>query len=110
LPENDQIFSENFSIDKNVNYTIQNQSDKKNEYIELNSKENDLDNTSTNRNLENAITIITKVIENKEKDDKKNKIAFLIKIINNKINKDKAKNFELINKYFNKLKQIKNEN
>ena len=60
LPENDQIFSENFAIDKNVNYTIQSHNDKKNEYFELNSKENEFENTSTNRNLENAITIITK--------------------------------------------------
>ena len=107
-PESDKNFSDNFAIDKNANYIIQSQSDKKNENIDLNIKENEFEN-SPNKNLENAITIITKVIENKERDDKKNKIAYLIKIINNKINRDKNKNFELINKYFNKLKQFKNE-
>ena len=93
----------NNEIDKNTMYSIINQSEKKNDY-DIEDNENDYENDS-NKKLENAMAVITKVIENKEKTDKKHKIETLTKIINNKINKEKNNNKELIKNYFDKLRQ-----
>ena len=94
-----------FEIDKNEVYTIKSQYEKKDNIKEINNNENDFENYS-NKNLQNAISIITKVIENKEKNEKKNKKEFLNKIITKIINKE---NLNLLKKYFNKLKEEKNE-
>jgi len=60
----------------------------------------------SNKNLENAISIKTKVIENKEKNENEYKKECLIKIITKRIKKE---NFNLLKKYFYKLKEIKYE-
>ena len=65
----------------------------------------------SNNNIQNAITIITKIIKNKEKDEKMYKInSLLYKIIDNKINIEKKHNYELIKKYFNIFKYEYNNN
>ena len=101
-----KIIQDNFEIDKNAVYTIKSQYEEKdNNNNEINNSENDIENYS-NKNLENAISIITKVIENKEKSEKEYKKESLIKIITKIINKEK---FNLLKRYFNKLKEEKNE-
>ena len=97
---------DNFEIDKNAVYTIKSQYEEKdNNNNEINNNENDIENYS-NKNLQNAISIITKVIENKEKSEKEYKKDYLIKIITKINNKE---NFNLLKKYFNKLKEVKKE-
>ena len=91
-----------YMIDNISTYTINGISkDNKNSLIE---NENNI-KTVSNKNIQNAITIITKIIENKEKEEKVNKInSLLYKIINNKINLENKHNYELIKKYFNIFK------
>ena len=98
---------DNFEIDKNAVYTIKSQYEEKDNTNndEINNNENDIENYS-NKNLQNAISIITKVIENKEKSEKEYKKDYLIKIITKINNKE---NFNLLKKYFNKLKEVKKE-
>ena len=101
-----KIIQDNFEIDKNEVYTIKRQYEvKDNNNNEINNNEIEVENYS-NKNLENAISIITKVIENKEKNENEYKKECLIKIITKRINKE---NFNLLKKYFNKLKEIKYE-
>ena len=79
-----------------------------NEINKTNLERNDID-SATNNNLQNALTIITKIIENKEKDDEIKNIrnSLLSMIIHNKISKDNKQNKEMIKKYFDLMK-IKN--
>ena len=67
-------------------------------------KNNNEENPETfeNKNFQNAISIITKIMENKEKDDEKKNIlnSILQKLIQRKINKEKKYNYELLKKYF----------
>ena len=79
-----------------------------NEINKQNLKENEIDSVANN-NLQNALSIITKIIENKEKDDEIKNIrnSLLSKIINNKISKENKQNKEIIKKYFDLMK-IKN--
>ena len=68
------------------------------------NKDNEEIKTFSDKNLESAISIITKIMENKE-SEKKNKLKSLLsKIIQNKIQKEEIQNNELIKKYFNLLK------
>ena len=73
-----------------------------------NNEENEI---FQNNNLENAISIITKIMENKEKDDEnKNKNIrnnLLLKILKNKINKEKKQYLVLIKKSFELMKNNK---
>ena len=87
----------NFIIDNNINYTMNGKR----------SKEKNNDRISNN-NFKNAITIITKILENKQKEEKINKFklnSLLLIIIQNIEDK---KNLELIKKYFHILKNNKN--
>ena len=100
------IIQNNFEIDKNAVYTIKSQYEEKDiNNNEINNNDNDFENYS-NKNLQNAISIITKVIENKEKSEKEYKKECLIKIITKIINRE---NLKLLKKYFDKLKEEKNE-
>ena len=79
-----------------------------NEINKKNLEENKIDSV-TNNNLQNALSIITKIIENKEKDDEIKNIrnSLLSKIIYNKISKENNQDKEIIKKYFDLMK-IKN--
>ena len=70
------------------------------------NENNDEINSMTNNNLQNAISIITKIIENKEKDEEIKNIrnSLLSKIIHNKINKDNKQQKEIVKKYFYLMK------
>ena len=88
----------NFIIDNNINYTMNGKR----------SKEKSNDRIISNNNFKNAITIITKILENKQKEEKINKLklnSLLLIIIQNIEDK---KNLELIKKYFHILKNNKN--
>jgi len=113
--------NKNFEIDNNFTHTIIGELTNKND-VDNNNENNDDDEVSTfsNKKLQNAISIITKIMESKEpiksnqnnvndndmdkdkekeKDlDKKN--SLLKKIFENK----EKKNMEILKKYFNKYK------
>ena len=111
--------NKNFEIDNNFTHTIIGKLKNKDDHdIDNNSDNNDDDeiDTLSNKNLQNAISIITKIMENKEKiktnenndndnvDDKdknSDKINPLLKKIFE--NKEK-KNMGILKKYFNKFK------
>ena len=106
--DNNNDIMDNFEIDKNTIYTIKGYKEIKNINNEFDDNECEFENYS-NKNLENAINIITKVIENKEKDDKENIISQLIRIVNKIIITNKIKYFELIKEYYNILRRNKKE-
>ena len=85
----------NLKIENALVYTII--GEKKNQN---NNEENP--ETFENNNFQNAISIITKIMENKEKDDEKKNIlnSILQKLVERKINKEKKYNYELLKKYF----------
>ena len=89
-----------FIIENNIEYTFRGKNNK--------DKKKDMQ-TFSDKKLESSISIITKIMENKKKDEKKNKIkSLLLKIIHNKIQKDENQKLELIKKCFNLLKNEKN--
>jgi hypothetical protein len=98
---NTNIDDKEYMIDNAFTYTIIGNINDKNTKDDDDNK----DIAFSSNNLKNAITIITKIMENKEKDDNHKKINLLLKIIQNKINKEKNNNIELIKKYFNIFKQ-----
>ena len=90
-----------FIIENNIEYSLRGKKKK--------DKEEDIE-TFSDKNLESALSIITKIMKNKEKDEKKNKInSLLLKIIQNKIKKDENQKLELIKKNFYLLKNKKKE-
>ena len=121
--------NKNFEIDNNFTHTIigKLKNDNENKDDNNNDDENDHEiDTFSNRQLQNAISIISKIMEskeknniktkennnndknndknkekNKEKDKEKDKINSLLKKI---IEKKEKKNIEIIKKYFNKFK------
>ena len=109
--------NKNFEIDNNFTHTIIGKLKNKNDIGNDNNSENNDDDeidTFSNKNLQNAISIITKIMESKEKQrsksidkDGKNKDkdsdkinSLLKKIFENK----EKKNAETLKKYFNKFK------
>ena len=90
-----------YIIDNQFSYTIiGNDTNIKND-----DENKDEEETFSSKNLQSAITIITKIMENKEKDEKNNNVnSLLLKIVQNKINKENNQKLELIKKYFNILK------
>ena len=103
--ENNINTKDDYEIDKRDTYLIKSEYIEKQNIDEIDKNENEIENYS-NKNLQNAITIITKVIENKEKSEKENKKEALNKIIIKINNKE---NNKILKKYFNKFKQEKNE-
>ena len=91
----------NYIIDNQISYTIIGNGVN----IKNDDENKDEDETFSSKNLQSAITIITKIMENKEKDEKNNYVnSLLLKIVQNKINKENNQNLELIKKYFNIFK------
>ena len=103
--ENNINTKDDYEIDKRDTYLIKSEYIEKQNIDEIDKNENEIENYS-NKNLQNAITIITKVIENKEKSEKENKKEALNKIITKINNKE---NNNILKKYFNKFKEEKNE-
>ena len=110
--------NKNFEVENNFTHTIIGKLKSKNDIgNDDNSENNDDDeiDTFSNKNLQNAISIITKIMESKEKqtnksndkdinkdnDKDQDKINTLLKRIFE--NKEK-KNVEILKKYFNKFK------
>ena len=98
----------NYEIDKNCNYTIVGLiSDEKDNNLKENEENDEID-TFSNKNIQNAISIITKIMENKENTEKKDELnSLLTKIIQKKIDNEEKQNKEILKKYFNLLKPNK---
>ena len=97
--ENNINTKDDYEIDKRDTYLIKSEYIEKQNIDEIDKKENEIENYS-NKNLQNAITIITKVIENKEKSEKENKKEALNKIITKINNKE---NNKILKKYFKNI-------
>ena len=102
-----EINQNNLKIENVIEYTILGENN-----IDNNLEENNEEiETFENKNFQNTISLLTKIIENKEKDDKRKNIlnSFLNIIIERKISKEKKYNYELLKKYFSLLKYTKNK-
>ena len=105
--DKNDINQNNFKIENTFVHTFIGNEINKNDINDLEENDNNEENEIfPNNNLENAISIITKIMENKEKDDENKNIRnnLLLKIIQNKINKEKKQNLEIIKKYFDIMK------
>ena len=86
----------NYTIDKNFTHTFMGRNNS------IKNQEKEEIETFSNKNLSNAILIISKIMENKKKFNKLKLV--LIKIFKNKIKKEEKHNLKLLKKYFNLLK------
>ena len=105
--DKNNINQQNFKIENAYVHTFIGSGINEN-YLEENEEKEPLSNSK----LQNALSIITKIMENKEKNDENSNLRnnLLLKIIQDKISKDEKQNFGIIKKYFDIMKCDKNQN